>query len=225
VIKRENATVIISILLALIVKGALEHFFQPIFDGDKKWSEVPALHWGQLALCFVLVFRFYLGATRFIDTEPKQLGFVVRAVNLIFSFLLFCTFYCVALAVSDPGYFYAIVLVLHGIDVVWFVVALALSYFHHVSDRMLEPGEIKIEASRSIMWSFLVLSAVTIAIGAASYDFFGEALTSQDVMRSHCTFLIFLFLISFVDLVLLRKYYFSFSEWRERNQSIPADAV
>jgi hypothetical protein len=93
--RKESATVIISILLALIVKGALEQFFQPIFDGDEKWSEVPVLHWGQLALCFVLVFRFYLGATRFIDTEPSQLGFLVRAVNLIFSFLLFCLLRCV----------------------------------------------------------------------------------------------------------------------------------
>jgi hypothetical protein len=122
------------------------------------------------------------------------------------------------LAVSDPGYFYAVVLVLHGIDVTWFVAALVLSYFYHVSDRMLEPGEIKIEASRSIMKAFLLLSAITIAFGLGTYYLFGEELTSQEPLRSHSTFLLFLFVVSALDLILLRKYYFSFPDWKEQHQ-------
>ena len=217
VTKKENATVIISILLALVVKGALEQFFKPIFEGDTKWSDVPFLHWGQLALCFVLVFRFYLGATRFIESEPKHLGFFVKAVNLIFSFLLFCTFYCVALAVSDPGYFYAVVLALHGIDAAWFILALVLSYVQNVPDNMLEDGEIKIEASRATMWTFFCLSLATILFGIGSYWYSGEPITSQAVSTSHWSFLLFLFAISFFDFILLKDYYFSFAEWKKSN--------
>lgn len=218
--KKENATVIISILLALIVKGALEIFFKPIFEGDKSWADIPFLHWGQLALCFVLVFRFYLGATRFIDTEPKQLPFPIKAINLIFSFLLFCTFYCAALAVSDSGYFYAIVLGLHVIDALWFVIALTFSYFQSVSGAKLGNDEIKIESARKIMWTFMSLSAATIAYGLGSYWLFGETLSSQEITISHQSFLAFLFAISFIDFFMLQEYYFRFSDWKTRNCNV-----
>jgi len=116
----QNAIMItVSILLALIIKAALETAFKPFFDGSQTWQAFYGLPLAQLCVFFVLIFRFYLGALRFSNTEPKRVDFVIRTFNFVFAFMVFSGFYVIALAVTLPKYFYLCIVVLHGIDVAW----------------------------------------------------------------------------------------------------------
>ena len=99
--KRETAAhFVILILLALIVRAALETTFRPILEPVADWSKVSALQWAQVVVFFVITMRFYIGARRFVENEPKNVNLVSTTVNFLFAFLLFCTIYAIALAVT-----------------------------------------------------------------------------------------------------------------------------
>jgi hypothetical protein len=217
--KRENAAIIISILLALVVKVALEHFFEPIFDQNKLWASVPTLHWAQLFLVFVLVLRFYLGATRYIDCEPRNLSFPARAINFVLPFLLFCTFFVVALAANDSGYFFLLVIVLHVVDIAWFALAFLILWVSGPADETQSPGEIEISAIKRVMLIFLCLSLVTVAYAFISYMFlFKQSLFEKEAISAHWSFWGILVFLSGLDFVFLRKYYFDHQTWQEENR-------
>src|ERR1700741_4873219 len=91
---------VITIMLALIVKGALDAAFKTLFDGSQTWSEMVGLPLAQLLVFFLL--RFYLGALLFGATEPKRVDFLVRSFNFVFAFAVFCAFYVIALSVTKP---------------------------------------------------------------------------------------------------------------------------
>jgi nucleoside 2-deoxyribosyltransferase len=59
-----GAKLIIGILLALIVRAALEAVFKDPIQEDAEWP--PLLVWFQLLIFSVMMARFYLGATRYI---------------------------------------------------------------------------------------------------------------------------------------------------------------
>src|SRR5262245_20791248 len=107
-------------MLALIIKAALETTFVPIFEGTRTWHDLYGLPLAQLALFFILTLRFYLGTIRFANTEPRDIDFVVRTFNFVFAFLVFCSFYVIALSVTSPQFFYVEIVILHSIDAAWF---------------------------------------------------------------------------------------------------------
>src|SRR5437868_3427470 len=96
----------VTIMLALIIKAALETAFKPFFEGHQTWETLFGLPGIQLAVFFLLTLRFYLGVLRFASTEPKRIDFLVRSFNFVFSFLVFCAFYVIALSVTLPKFFY-----------------------------------------------------------------------------------------------------------------------
>jgi nucleoside 2-deoxyribosyltransferase len=88
-----GGNLIIGILLALIVRAALEAFFKDPIQEEHPWPNVVV--WFQLIAFVLLVVRFYLGATRFLDTQPEKAPFVLSVVNITFASIIFCAFYVV----------------------------------------------------------------------------------------------------------------------------------
>ena len=166
---------------------------------------------------FVLFLRFYFGAIRYVETEPKNTKLAIRAINFLFAFFLFCVFYLVALAVAQPAFFYILIVLLYAIDALWFIVALVLSYVWYVRDADLQPGEVRIASSRRVMIAFLFLSLVTIVYGLFSYPLFHASITDKAATSAHWHFLFVLFALSAIDFLMLHSYYFSNDAWREKN--------
>jgi|GEM_PF-6376334 len=201
-------------MLALIVKAALETAFKPILD-QEAWTAVSALAWSQLAVFFVLMLRFYIGALRYVEMEPKNLDLVIRTINLVFAFILFCNFYVIALSVTHPEYFYYLVISLHLIDGVWFLVALTFSFLKVVPEH---PGEIKISATRRVMITFLFFDFLTVLFAAIWYYLiFPQQLTSKTETSADWAFLATLIAISFLDFWALNEYYFKIADWRTKH--------
>jgi len=215
--KRENAaTVVLVLLLGLIVKEALETTFLPIFRTQESWSSIAWLSWAQLTVFFLMTLRFYLGALRFVATEPQEPDFIPMAVNFIFAFLLFCAFYVIALSVIDPAFFYRLMIALHCIDITWFVCALAC--LSRVSNDQLSIGDVRVSESRKIAIFFLLLSATTVGYALVSYKcYFHAQFNDENAITAHWSFLMFLIAVSAFDFWYLRDYYFNFPEWRKAN--------
>ncbi len=214
--KKENAAAAIqAILLALIVKAALETTFKPIFEDDKPWSHLLSLDGGQLGVLFIMLLRFYLGAYRIAQMEPNDLAFPVRAMNFIFAFVVFSVFYTIALSVADPGYYFTLMVALHTIDAVLLGIALALTYVF--TDRS-AAGEIALPARRKIVRTFFLLSVVTIVYAFISYGMAGARFADPNPIGPHYQFLVFLLLLSVFDLWLLRDFYFRYPAWEEKNK-------
>jgi hypothetical protein len=214
--KQENAAiVVVSIMLALIVKAALEATFKPIFDDDLAWSTITLLSWVQVSVFFVMMLRFYLGAIRYINSEPENLDFLVRAVNFVFAFMLFCAFYVTALSVMDSAYFYTLIVAVHIFDAAWFVVAISLMKLRDAEDIS---GQIRSTATYRVMFIFLVFSTFTILYGLLSYPLiFNETIYASEPIWAHWAFLGVLTIISLLDFWALFEYYFQLAKWREKN--------
>jgi hypothetical protein len=214
----QSATLaVIAIMLALIVKAALETAFSPIFDGKIIFSNVPLLAWCQLFIFFVLTLRFYLGAIRYVEIEPKNIGLFIRSVNLFFAFGIFCNFYVIALSVTHPQYFYYLVVLLHLVDATWFIVAFAFSFFTGAPDQK---GEIKKTAARRVMAIFLSFDVLTVMLVVIWYHFvFPQDLTSDTQTTADWAFLGTLFAISLLDFYILEEYYFKAVEWRTKHET------
>src|ERR1043166_133467 len=165
--KKENAAAaVVAILLALIVKAALETMFKPIFGKDLPWSDLLSLHGAQLAVLYLMLLRFYLGTLRLSQMEPVNISFAAKAINFVFAFLVFSTFYTIALSVTDSGYYFTLMVVLHTIDLIWFAVALLLTL---VLEDQTQKGEINLSTRQSIMFMFLMLSFTTLAYVINAY--------------------------------------------------------
>jgi hypothetical protein len=212
----QNAIMItVSIMLALIVKAALETAFKPFFDSSQTWQSFYGLPLAQLCVFFLLTFRFYLGALRFSNTEPKKIDFLIRTFNFVFAFMVFAAFYVIALAVTLPKYFYLSIVALHVIDAIWFGLLWVLSFGKFVPNDQLEVGEFPIEPIRRIMVTYFVFSLLTIGFGLLVYPFvFTASLTDPTATAAHVWFLIILVAISFLDFWWFHEYYFYFEKWR-----------
>lgn len=214
--KQENAAiVVVSIMLALIVKAALEAAFKPLIVQGLAWSTISYLSWGQVIVFFVMILRFYLGAIRYVNAEPANVAFLVRVVNFVFAFLLFCVFYIIALSVIDSAYFYTLFVVLHIIDAAWFLIALALL---KLRDTPEVSGEIKLSATCWIIWTFFIFSAITILYGLLSYPLiFNQSIHAKEPISAHWWFLGVLVTISLVDFWAHFEWYFHFEKWKKEN--------
>jgi hypothetical protein len=216
-VQQSGAYLVIYIIVALVLKAALEAVVLPQIQ-MQDWTSLTALQWGQAAVFFLMTLRFYLGATRYVSTEPQNLHFVTSATNLIFAFLLFCAFYATALAVVQPSSYYLLMVVVHVIDATWFATA-ALCIWHLTDSP--SPGDIKRAATFRIMATFFMLSFVTIAYAFISYTFlFRVSLTDETAEAAHWSFLAVLSALSLLDFALLHEYYFDSEKWREKN-SVP----
>ena len=215
--KKENAAAaVVAILLALIVKAALETMFKPIFDEDQPWSDLLSLHGAQLAVLYLMLLRFYLGTLRLSQMEPVNTSFAAKAINFVFAFLVFSTFYTIALSVTDSGYYFTLMVALHTIDLIWFAVALALMLI--IGDQT-QTGEIKFPVRQKIMFTFFMLSFATIAYVINSYPLLDASLSDPDAIIAHSLFLAVLFLLSIFDFWLLGDFYFRYEEWEKTNRA------
>ena len=213
--KKENAVgAIVAILLALIVKAALEATFKPIFDQSKAWAHLLSLDGAQLAVLFIMLARFYLGAYRIAQMEPNDVAFSVRAMNFIFAFVVLSILYTIALSVADSGYYFTLMVALHAIDAILLGIGLVLMFI--VADRT-EPGEICLSARRRIVTTFFILSIATVVYAFISYGMAGARFADPNASFAHSLFLIFLLLLSFFDLWLLRDFYFRYPRWAAEN--------
>ena len=214
----QNAIIaVVTIMLALIIKAALETAFKPLFEGDQTWQAILGLPLAQLAIFYLLTLRFYLGALRFASTEPKRIDFLVRTFNFVFAFLVFCGFYVLALSVTLPEFFYLEIVLLHTIDAAWFGLLYFFSHVKYVPLDQLEAGEFPIEPIRKLMVLYFVFSAATIAFGVIAYPLFGVSLTDPNATKVHASYLVLLVFISGIDFWALSDYYFDFSTWAAKH--------
>lgn len=209
---------VVAIILAIVVKAALDKTFNQAGD----WHTIFGLTGAQLFVFFFLTFRFYLGVLRFSDTEPKRIDFLVRSFNFFFAFFVFVGFYVTALSVTSPQYFYQDIVVLHCIDAAWFFLLFLVSFVQYVAVNELEPGELPIGPVRTIMITYAILSAVTVAWGLLAYPLlFDASLTDPSATLADGVYLGVLVLLSILDFALLKDYYFYFDDWKRRHGAIP----
>jgi nucleoside 2-deoxyribosyltransferase len=201
-----GAKLIIGILLALIVRAALEAMFKdPIQEENASWPTL--LDWFQLLTFSVMMARFYLGATRYIDTQPPSQPLWVSAGNMIFASLLFGTFYVAGLAVAEEE-FYPALLIMHLVDAGWFLFGFLALRILSPADQ---PGEIKVASNRKIMKTFFWLSVVTIAWAVLLFAL--NRCGYIGLAAGKFWFLAGLIGLSIFDFWKLQDYYFRNSQW------------
>jgi hypothetical protein len=157
--------------------------------------------------------RFYLGATRYIDTQPQSHLLWISIVNVVFASFLFGGFYVAALAVAEDG-FYAALVGLHLIDAAWFVVGLLSLWIFRPIDRA---GEIKTASNVQIMSIFLFLSLATIVWAGLLLMMVRYGILEPVTAKS--LFLGGLVASSVYDFIKLRDYYFRHSDWIAKNMA------
>jgi nucleoside 2-deoxyribosyltransferase len=204
-----GATFIIGLLLALIVRAALEAVFKDPIQKDHTWPSL--LDWFQLLTFSIMVARFYLGATRYIDTQPPSQPLWVSAGNVVFASSLFGSFYVAGLAVAEDEFYPALV-VMHLVDAGWFLFGFFALWILQPTDQ---PGQIKIASNRQIMLTFFGLSAATIALAALLFVLnWGGCI---GIVAAKSWFLVGLIALSIFDFVKLKEYYFRHSQWIAQN--------
>jgi hypothetical protein len=210
---QSGSIAVVTILLALIIKAALETTFKPLFEGTAIWSDILGLPFAQLLVFFLLTLRFYLGTVRFGTTEPKRIDFLIRTFNFVFAFAVFCAFYALALSVTKSEFFYLEIIVLHVIDGAWFGILYCLSHLRFVDVNELEDGELLIEPVRRVMLIYFFFSLFTVLFGLLVYWLLGVSITESNPNTAHWCYLAFLVFMSGIDFWALFKYYFHFEEW------------
>lgn len=201
---------IISILLALIVRAALEAIFKTPVQEDKDWPT--PLVWGQLLTFSVMVARFYLGSTRYIDSKSESIPFPLQVVNVVFASALFAAFYVAGLAVAEVQFYFALV-ALHAVDALWFIFAICAMPMTY-DDR---PGELRTAAVLRVMGIFLGLSVTTIVLALVLY--FLAIMNEIEHSTAMWSFLAGLWILSIYDFTLLFDYYFRHAEWLGQNRA------
>jgi nucleoside 2-deoxyribosyltransferase len=204
-----GAKLIIGILLALIVRAALETIFKDPIQKNVPWPE--PLIWSQLVIFAIMMARFYLGATRYIDTQPSSQPLFVSGANVIFASLIFCSFYVAALAVGEDE-FYPTLFAMHVVDASWFLFGFIAQSILHPTDR---PGQIKVASNRQIMAIFFGLSLTTIVLAAAL--FVAVEFEKMEALTAKSLFLLGLAGLSIFDFIKLKEYYFRHSDWIAKN--------
>jgi hypothetical protein len=103
------------------------------------------------------------------------------------------------------------VIVVHAIDLVWFLVVLGYLAWLQPTDT---PGEISISSNKGVMLTFMAISIVTVAAGLALW-WLGTGSSMSNEWR--WLFLGCLFGLSVFDFVYLQEYYFDHGAWIEKN--------
>lgn len=213
------AVAVISILLALIVKAALESMFKPIFEAQKTWQDIQLIAWFQVFVFYVMTFRFYIGSIRYGEVEPKNLDMLIKSWNVIGAFLLFSNLYAIALAAPYQKYFYLLMIALHIVDLVWFFIAFVLLKLRPVSETQLQVGEVKMESLQSIMLTFIGFDVATLVLAGLLFYVlpFAADITAETATVGDWLFLAVLAVISVIDFWAYRDLYFSFDQWKVSN--------
>jgi magnesium-transporting ATPase (P-type) len=124
----------------------------------------------------------------------------------------------IAQSAARPDLYYWLIIVLHVVDIVWFIAALWFSYHPSIQLDKLSVGELLPQADRANMWVFLILDVCTLLAACVIYWlWFHQSPTDKSAVTADYVFLGALVVISAIDLVVLRDYYFSFEKWAETN--------
>lgn len=205
-----GAKFIIGLLLTLIVRAALEAVFKdPIQDDETSWPSL--LDCFQLLTFSVMVARFYLGSTRYIDTQPPSQPLWVSSIDVILASLLFGAFYIAGLAVAEEEFYPALV-VMHAIDATWFLFGFIHLWIRRPADQ---PGDVKIASIRKIMATFFGLSVTTILWAALLFALCRSG--HVGIVAAKSWFLAGLIVLSIFDFVKLKEYYFRHPQWVAQN--------
>jgi hypothetical protein len=70
--KESAVLIIISLMLAIIVEAALATLFKPVFDLNGNLADISLLSWSQAIVFFIVMLRFYLGATMRTPSRPSS---------------------------------------------------------------------------------------------------------------------------------------------------------
>ena len=205
-----GAKFIIGLLLTLIVRAALEAVFKDSIQKEgTPWPTL--LDWFQLLTFSIMVARFYLGSTRYIDTQPSGQPLWISAIDVILASLLFGAFYIAGLAVAEEKFYPALV-IMHVIDAGWFLFGFVHLWIRRPADQ---PGEAKIASIRKIMGTFFGLSVTTILWAAILFALYRYGCIG--IVAGKAWFLAGLVGLSIFDFVKLKEYYFRHSQWIEHN--------
>ena len=169
-----------------------------------------------------MTFRFYLGAIGYVNTQPKRLSAVIRALDFFFFFLTFCVFYMISLSVSHPEYFFLLMVILHAVDAVWFAIALVLSW--NATNEGLASDDLSTGTTLYLTKFFFFLDVVTLGMAFFTYQIvYGADFSDMNATGAQWTFMAFLTVFSLADFWMLKDFYFKFPEWR-KSRSVGAAA-
>lgn len=206
--------VLLGILLVIILRAALESFFPPLFEDRNlrelisAWppSGVTVLRVGQFVVFVLLLARFYGGAYRIHQEKSARPSSdtILDIINIIFTFILFCSFYITAVNVWSIELFYALILVVHIVDSFWFMLILVMFV------RTISPSVILV-AALFLTWNLLTFFAYVIL----SAYFWNEFWTAVN-LRLQGYLLIALVVISLIDWYVLFNFYFRPVKWHQR---------
>jgi hypothetical protein len=131
-VSRTQGVVFIGIFLALILKTTLDTFFKGLAGYDtllavelavRRQPVKSALVCGQLCVFLFSLIRFYWGSFRYYQQKPKVEETPELAVDLLGAIVLFMSFYVVSLLVRTTTLFYYGILLVHAVDLAWFLLA------------------------------------------------------------------------------------------------------
>jgi len=176
-----------AVIVGLVIKEALVQIYdniEPSVSVANGFFDISDLDLSSTFLYFVfflMLARFYMGAYRFGQIDESDRSFVSSIINFLGGCILFTFFFFMASSLGHPHSFIKYVFWLHLVDLVWFSVTILLC---------LKKGwkkKIKIAST------FLLLTFSTI----------GALLFCSNVLN----ILIFLFIISIIDLLVLLPFY------------------
>jgi hypothetical protein len=198
----------LSILLALILKTALDTFFAPArsaTDVKQMWELARVdplrnclflLQW--IVLVFTLV-RFYFGAFRYYQERADDTTHsVIR--DFVGQILVFISFYFAAVLVRTVGVFYLAILIIHIVDGIWFFLA-----------KRSEDKPVGIKSVASAYFWLDILTILGILVGAAVAT---KWPTSFYLWQFIC--LVFLFLLGLWDFICLAPFYGNQPDWQAK---------
>lgn len=200
---------VLAILIVIILRAALESFFPPLIDKRSlqtlidAWPPQPitTLRIFQFFIFLVLLARFYWGAYRFNQEEPPAQRKGATFLNVVGTFGLFCLFYVIAVEVWTIDLFYALILLMHLFDLLWFATVL---WKKDSSSALKEPAG-----------CFVVLDLLTILLSVLLIAIFWKGFLTGTHFYAQISLLVMLGLISLFDWFRLRKFYFEPEEWRK----------
>jgi len=115
---------LLSVLVSLVLKGTMDSLFAKEIIEDPKLTHVVQIVWTatlfQFSVFFFTLIRFMFGAYRFHESEPPLKHPFFLLWNTIGMLILFVLFYFTGLTIRNSMSFYALSLVIHIWDFIWF---------------------------------------------------------------------------------------------------------
>lgn len=203
-----GVTVILSILLALILRSALETYFrsligtQTLLELCKNWPPTweSWVRTSQFVVFLVLLTRFYFGAYRINEEQMQPLKAMDAGINLLGSFGLFMFFYVVTINLWKLDLFYVSIFLMHVFDLVWFVVLLV---------RLPRQSPLH----KTIGW-FIAFDVLTLLLFVFLSLFLWGYFIEGTRPLLQTVLLIVLLGVSAWDCFMLRAFYFNPERWR-----------